>query len=442
MSVLRRKITGELAKWKANPKRHPLLVAGARQVGKTFAICDFAEKSYESRIYMNFEESPSLRRIFDGDLDADTLVMKITARFGDAKIIPGRTVLILDEIQSCPQARTAMKSLSGDPRLDVIATGSLPGLNHNKVSLYPTGYEEYMDMRSMDFEEFLWAIGIGEGTISDASGRLRRGEPLDPFVAETLEGYYRMHMAVGGMPEVVEDFAAHRDFGRVRAIQRKILRSYEDDVSKYAKGIDGTRARECLRSVPGQIGRRFRYSEVTGARGARRSMYDGGIEWLIGAGVVFKCYKAADLSLPIAYSRDMGLFKLYLHDTGLLTAMMEGGTASMLIEGEGGANWGKVAENAAACEIAGKGIEPMYFEQKDLEIDFVAALDGRAALIEVKSGSGRGSKSLDSMMSKMRGRARGIKFEREGAGTGEDGIERYPLFAAAFVFPDDSGYKL
>lgn len=440
--MLRRKITDDLIKWKANPKKHPLLVTGARQVGKTYTIEDFALKNYDSYIYMNFEKSPSLKGIFDGDLDIETLVMKITARFVDVKIIPGRTILVLDEIQSCPNARTALKSFSGDQRFDVIATGSLLGLNHSKVSLYPTGYEEYLVMRTLDFEEFLWAIGADEGLIFSVSGKLNRKEPLDQFILETFEEYYRRYMAVGGMPEVVDDFTVHKDFGRVRAIQEKIIRSYEDDISKYAERTAKTRARECLHSVPDQIGRRFRYSEIGGVHGARRSLYDSGIEWLIGAGVVFKSYKITEPARPLTYNRNMNLFKLFVHDVGLLVAMTEKETASMLLEGNQLVNGGKIAENATACEIIRKRIEPMYFGDKDLEVDFVTAIGSDVVMIEVKSGNNKTSKSLDSVMSRSKGHMRGIKLERTNILIDRDGVEHYPLFAAAFIFPDDSGYKL
>jgi predicted AAA+ superfamily ATPase len=440
--VLRRKITDDLGKWKKNPKRHPLLVTGARQVGKTYIIDDFARKNYDSFIYINFETTPSLRKIFDGDLDMDTLAMKISARFSEKKIVPGKTILVLDEIQSCPGARTALKSFSGDPRFDVIATGSLLGLNHSKVSLYPTGYEEYLEMHTLDFEEFLWALEIDAGLISSVSEKLNRREPLDPFILETFEEHYRKYMAVGGMPEAVDDFAANKDFGRVRAIQEKIIRSYEDDISKYAEGIVRTRAKECLHSVPDQIGRRFRYNEVTGVHGARRSMYDGGIEWLIEAGVAFKSYRVTEPALPLTYNRNMGLFKLFIHDVGLLVCMIEGETAPMLLEGDSSVNGGKIAENAVACELVGKRIRPMHFGRKDLEIDFVTVLGRDVVMVEVKSGNNKRSKSLDSVMSGERGRMRGIKLERTNVAIDEEGVEHYPLFAAAFIFPDDSGYKL
>ncbi|MCL1811171.1 MAG: AAA family ATPase [Methanomassiliicoccaceae archaeon] len=429
-------------KWKANPKRHPLLVTGARQVGKTYSIEDFAAKNYESYIYINFEKSPSLRKIFNGDLDMETLIMNITARFSETKIVPGKTLLVLDEIQSCPNARTAMKSFSGDPRFDVIATGSLLGLNQSEVSLYPTGYEEYMEMYSLDFEEFLWALGIGADIISSVSTKLNLKEPLDPFILETFEGYFRQYMAVGGMPGVVDDFIVNKDFGRVRAIQKNIIRSYEDDISKYAKGVVRTRAKECLYSIPDQLGRRFRYNEVTGVHGARRSMYDGGIEWLIGAGVVFKSYKITEPTPPLTYNRDMALFKLFLHDVGLLVCMMESDTVSMLLEGSPLVNWGKVAESAVACEIVRKQIEPMYFEDKNLEVDFVTVIERDVVMTEVKSGNNKMSKSLDSVMSRKIGHIRGVKLERSNVITDHTGVEHYPLFAAAFIFPDDSGYKL
>ncbi|MDR3205739.1 MAG: AAA family ATPase [Candidatus Methanoplasma sp.] len=432
-----------LLRWKANPNKHPLLVRGARQVGKTFIIDDFAKKHYKSCIYINFETDPRHAGLFEGALDARTLTQLISLRFIDTPIIPGSTLLFLDEIQSCPRARVALKFLSGGD-MDIIATGSLLGVNKFEVSSYPVGYEEYMDMHSLDFEEFLWALGADDGMISHVADKIRRKEPPEQSIMEDFQKYFTWHMVVGGMPEAVNDFVRNKDFIRVLAIQKKIVESCKSDISKYAKGAMKTRAGECLNSVPYQMGDRFRYAGVEGVKGARRSMCDGSLEWLIDAGVIFKCHNVSEPAMPLKFNRNFDVFKVFFHDTGLLASMMEAENIFEIVKGNVLVNKGKIAENAVAGEIMRKRGELMYFARRksDAEVDFVLGLAEGVTAIEVKSGNNNNSKSLDLLMSDRYHVPRGIKFEISNVYTDDRGIEHYPLFACAFVIPDSSKYVL
>lgn len=246
---MRRKMMDILLDWKAEPKKNPLLIRGARQVGKTYVVNEFS-KSYPNYIYINFEEEADLKRIFEGNLDINTLIMNISMQFIDKRLEPGKTLIFIDEIQACPNARTALKFFAIDGRFDIIASGSLLGMTLKEVSSYPVGYEDAVDMYSMDFEEFLWALGASPELIEHIASKIDGKQSLENAVLDSMDEYFRWYMIVGGMPAAVSDFAANRDFGRVRRIQRKIVDGYMSDISKHASGVARTRAKECLGSVP------------------------------------------------------------------------------------------------------------------------------------------------------------------------------------------------
>ncbi|MDR3283329.1 MAG: ATP-binding protein [Candidatus Methanoplasma sp.] len=439
--MLKRKITEGLVKWKNDPEKKSLLVKGARQVGKTFIIDDFARKNYEVYVYINFELAPKTREIFAGDLDTGTLTREIDYRF-NTRIVPGKTLIFLDEIQSCPPARTAMKSFTLDKQYDVIASGSLLGLNYKDVPSYPVGYEEQMTLHPMDFEEFLWAMGVGDDKISEVSLRLKSKEPLGNAALDMFDGYFRQFMAVGGMPDVVRTYAKTRDLDQALSRQRAIVETYRDDIAKYAYGRDKSNARLCLDSIPAQIGKRFKISEATGKSNVGMREYGSGLEWLYDSGITQWCYNVSEPALPLSVNRRFNVFKLYMWDTGLLASMMEGGLAYSLVRDENHVNRGKIAENAIAGVIGGKEIMITYFEKKgNLEVDFILNIGNQVTAVEVKSGNNAKSKSLDSVMSDRHNVPRGIKLERTDTCVDEKGVEHYPLFAAAFIFPDNSPHR-
>lgn len=361
----------------------------------------------------------------------------------DVRITPKRTMIFLDEIQSCPGARTAIRFMVRDGRFDIVASGSLLGLNHKEVSSYPAGDESTVDMYSLDFEEFLWALGVSDGLIADVRGRLSRKEQLNTFLLDRFDEYFRWYMIVGGMPAVVEEFVGSHDFGRVRQTQKRILDAYKADISKYAKGVSKSRARDCLLSVPEQMGGRFRYKDVEGIDGSGYSAYGDSLNWLTDAGIIFKCVNVSGPTLPLSFNVKYNVFKVFMSDPGILTAMMEKDTVPALLRGDSLVNGGVVAENAVAGELVRKGTQMTYFERKGrLEVDFVMGIGATVTAVEVKSGNNAKSKSLDSLMSDKYGVPRGIKLERTNVHIDEKGVEHYPLFAAAFIFPDDSGYVL
>ncbi|MCL2031730.1 MAG: AAA family ATPase [Methanomassiliicoccaceae archaeon] len=440
--MLRRKMTDYLIEWKNKPKKNCLLVKGPRQVGKTFIIEDFAKKNYDNYIYINFETMPQMTEIFNGNLDTDTLVRELSLHFPWVKFEPGNLLIFFDEIQSCPNARVSLKPFSIDGRFDVIASGSLLGLNYKKVSSYPVGYETKVEMRSLDFEEFLWAFGISEDVISYVSEAILEKKPISDSILNKMDEYYRWYMILGGMPEVVNRFLGTNSFAEAALVQKVIVDGYEDDISKYAATEDKSKIREILRLIPIQLAKdnkRFRYSDISSwkqGEGARE--YGNSLDWLHDAGIIDYSYNLQEPYAPLAANLRLNSFKIYFHDTGLLMSMMEHGVAIAINNGEIKVNKGAIAENITAEELSKNGVMLTYFERKGkLELDFVLNPDGRVTAVEVKSGNNTKAKSLDSVMSEKYGVERGIKLEKTNIYVDEKGVEHYPLFAVAFLFRID-----
>lgn len=433
--MLRRKIADRLTEWKNDPERKALLLKGARQVGKTFSVDDFARRNYGTYIHINFEENPSYSSMFSGDKDVDSIIRRMSMRFKDAEFVPGDTLIFLDEIQNCPDARVAMKFFTMDGRYDVIGTGSLLGVRYREVSSYPVGYEDSLRMRSLDFEEFLWAMDVDQGTIDEVRRCISEKRPIDGYVMSRFDEYFRWYLITGGMPEAVWTFKRTNHFGRVRNVQKDILRGYLDDITRYAEGADKNRVRASFYSIPGQLSKRnkkFVYADVEGRKDSRYDTYGSSLSWLYDADIIGFCYNLNEPVLPLLANRRMNAFKIYLNDTGLLTALMEDGLAEALLNDDLFVNQGAIMENGIAEMISKSGHDLTYFERRGtLEVDFVANLNGTVAAIEVKSGSNRQAKSLGVVMTRYG--VRGIMFERSNIYVDDRGVEHYPLFAAAFM---------
>jgi len=442
--MLRRKMTDILLEWKQSPNKKSLLVMGARQVGKTYTIDDFAKKNYKNYVNINFELSKEKKIIFEGDLDIDTLLIKLSAHFSGVNFEPGKTLIFLDEIQNCPGARVALKTFTMDGRFDVIASSSLLGLNYKEVSSYPVGYESAVWMHPMDFEEFLWAYGIDTKVIEYVSGKINNREELDISILEKLEEYFRLYMTVGGMPKAVNTFLSTKNMGAVLKVQRGIVRGYMNDIAKYLPGSEKRKAQSCLLSVPVQLSKRnkkFTYTEIESKKNAGSRYYSSCLSWLYDAGIISFSNNLQEPTLPLAANRKLNSFKVYMKDTGLLVSMLDEGTAAAIIGEDLNINEGGVTENAIAGVIDRKGLMLNYFEKKGrLEGDFVLNLSGVATAIEVKSGNNKQSISLDTLMSDKYKVKRGMKLETSNIFTDEKGVEHYPLFASEFLFPESVGH--
>lgn len=437
--MLKRKITQKLLEWKNEKNKQCLLVRGARQVGKTYIIEDFAKKNYKSYIYINFELYPEYKQIFDGNLDIKTLKMKLEVTFPETPLITNNTILFLDEIQACPNARTALKTFALDQTIDVIASGSLLGLYYKEISSYPVGYERVIDMYPLDFEEFLWGIGIKEEIISLARSSFENKQPLDEYILKQLEEQFKMYLLVGGMPRIVENYIETSSLAKVLELQKGILENYKLDILKYADEKEKQKIINCFESIPIQLSKpnkKFSYANIinnTTSDGERK--YTSSIEWLRDAGIINFCYNLSEPAAPLASNIKLNCYKIYVRDIGLLVALFESGVQKDILNDNLYINEGAILENVCAEEIKIKYDKVMYFEKKSkLEIDFILNIDGKVTALEIKSGNNKQAKSLKSIIDNYKTVTRYIKLEKNtNIYVDEDNIEHYPLFMIMFI---------
>lgn len=443
--MLKRKMYNVLLAWKNEKKienkRECLLMKGARQVGKTYLIREFAKNEYESFIEINFHEQKSLKIIFDGDKTAEEIYKRLTANIPGAKLIPGKTLIFLDEIQKCAGARTALKFLAEDGRFDIIASGSLLGLSYGKddddevepVESIPVGYEKTVMMYSLDFEEFLWAYGYTDETIKYLKSFYESNEKIPSEIHEKFESLLREYLVVGGMPEVVASFAKFKDFTKVQEIQDKILSSYSDDISQHAKGVEKVKVRKCYDSIPRQLARenkKFKFSELEHKATARK--YGDSVQWLRDANMAYMCYNTTTPMLPLKVYEKENEFKLYIADTGLLLAMFGFATKQALLNGNlKGFAKGGIYENFVAETLVKNGYALHYYKPgENSELEFIIEKDGEIIPIEVKAGN-TATKSLDSFIKEF---APSIAIKLIGGNIGMvDSKLSIPHFLAMFI---------
>ena len=390
--MLRRKIQDTLLQWKNTPGHKPLVIKGCRQCGKTFSVREFAKKNYKHEAYLNFLQDSSYASIFSGSLEVNHLVMMMSALLPDAVFEAGTTAIILDEIQDCPDARTALKFFHLDGRFDVICTGSLLGVRGygKEPKSVPVGYETVIDMFPLDFEEFLWANGISEPMISVLKECLKKESPVPEALHNRFRQLLLQYVVVGGMPEAVQLFVDTKQVGSVLQLQRDIIRSYEDDMIKYADKKDKGRIAECFQSIPKQLSKenkKFQYSVVR--KGGTAAQYAGSLQWVEDAGIISRCYNLTLPELPLDGNAIEDVFKVYMKDTGLLISMLEDGTQFDVLQGKLYGYKGAIFENLIADFFAKMG-RKLYYYHKDsgLEIDFVIRWRGECALVEVKAETG------------------------------------------------------
>ncbi|MDO4437940.1 MAG: AAA family ATPase [Eubacteriales bacterium] len=391
--MLKRKIEQKLVEWKNSENHKPLIIKGCRQCGKTFSVLDFAKKNYKNVVYLNFFQNPDYISIFSGSLEVDNIVMMLSALLGSEAVFEsGNTVIILDEIQECPEARTALKFFRIDGRYDVIGTGSLLGVKGygKEPKSIPVGSETVIDMYPLDFEEFLWANGINENVISILKQCLEREVPVPEALHKRMKQLLLQYTVVGGMPDAVQTFIDSKQMDEVLKIQRDIVRSYEDDMVKYAGRKDKSHIKECFQSIPKQLSKenkKFQYSVVK--KGSTASQYLGSLQWIEDAGIIERCYNLSITELPLDGNAEEDVFKVYMCDCGLFVSMLEDGTQYDILQGNLHGYKGAIFENLIA-DILGKMNRKLYYFHKDsgLEVDFVIRYQGQCTLLEVKAATG------------------------------------------------------
>lgn len=399
--MLKRKIEEELIAWKNDSNRKPLVIKGCRQCGKTFIVQKFAEENYANVVYLNFMQDSDYALAFEGSKRVDDIVMNLSAMIPQSQFIANETCIIIDEIQECPAARTALKFFKMDGRYDIIATGSLLGVkgygerrnssgNESSKTSIPVGYETIIDMYPLDFEEFLWANGISEAIIGKLTECLDSIQPVPEAIHQKMRQLILQYTVVGGMPSVVNTFVNTHNMGRVLAEQRGIVAEYEEDMVKYASDADKPRIRECFESIPRQLSKeykKFQYSTIR--KGAKASQYTGSIQWIEDAGIITRCRNLTITELPLNGNAIDDCFKIYMADTGLFVSMLDDGTQFDIMQGNLHAYKGAIFENLVA-DIFTKMKRRLYYFRKDsgLEVDFVTRYKGECVLVEVKAKDG------------------------------------------------------
>ena len=402
--MLRRKIEEVLIKWKNTPNHKPLIIKGCRQCGKTFSVNAFAKEHYTHVVYLNFFEHPDFKLAFEGSKQVDSLIMNLTALLPNSNFVPGQTCIILDEIQECSAARTAIKFFKIDGRYDVIATGSLLGVrgykgNETDYNSIPVGYEQHIEMFPLDFEEFLWANGISPEIIALVTKSLQDRQPVSPAIHQRMRQLMLEYVVVGGMPEVVNRFIATHNMSDVLEEQRSIITGYKEDMVKYAANEDKVKLRAAFESIPRQLSKenkKFQFSVIK--KGARAKEYITGIQWLEDAGIIIRCRNLSITERPLEGNAIEDSFKIYMRDTGLFVSMLEEGTQFDILQGRLYGYKGAIFENLIA-DIFTKMGRRLYYYRKDsgLEIDFVIRYHSECVLVEVKASTGN-TKSIKTIL--------------------------------------------
>lgn len=439
---MERKIIAEFHAWKSDPSHKALLVKGCRQVGKTYAILEFVRSNYDSFAYFNLEQDRDVSKIFDDpDITASTILERLSY-YSDVELHDHRSVIVLDEIQASISAYSALKGLAEDGRYDIIASGSLLGVKINDLQrLSPLGYVNIVNMYPMDFEEFLWANGAKRSLTEYLRHCIQGMEPIDKAICAKVNNLFRRFMVIGGMPAAVKAYSDSRNYHKAYVIQRNILEIISEDAERYSKGDNRLKVSACLNSVPRQLARsndKFTYFDVEKSKGGKR-LYGSAILWLLRTGLIYECHNVSEPIAPLDSRVRLGSFKIFMEDTGVLTAMMDRGTASDIVNKDIYTNNGAVMENAICCALRRNGYEPKFYEKinSTLEVDFVINVGGRVWAIEVKSGKDKRAKSLSTLF-KDHAVSRCIKISDGNIFTDENGIDSLPLFGACLLPEADS----
>ncbi|MCP4220312.1 MAG: ATP-binding protein [bacterium] len=394
---MKRLLYEQLLEWKANPSRKPLLLQGARQVGKTYLLEEFADREYQDCAYFNFEKTPELGPLFENSLAPDLLLESLGAFIG-RRISPGTTLVIFDEIQAFPRAITSLKYFCEDaPQYHVVAAGSLLGVSVGKTTSFPVGKVNFMTLYPMNFFEYL--LANNEDVLLEYLQKINTGQaPAEP-VHDKLMRLFKYYLYIGGMPEVVREYVANKDIGRVREIQAEILSAYERDFLKYSSPTEAVRVAEVWRSIPFQLARenkKFKYGDVK--KGSRASRYETAIGWLRKAGLIYVIRNLKTPKLPLPGYCDLDKFKIYMLDPGLLGAMLAVSSQAIIIGDRLFSEYnGAFIENYAACELVNQKTADTIFywtSKSDAEVHFVFTVGEKIVPLEVKSGSSRRKKSL------------------------------------------------
>ena len=390
--LLKRKIDKYLTDWKNRPDRKPLIIKGARQIGKTRSVEWFAGQNYASVIEINFIEQKKYREIFNDGFEVDAILKNISLLNPELKFIPGNTIFFFDELQACPNCATSLKFFKLDGRFDVICSGSLMGISYNEIESNSVGYKEDYEMHSMDFEEFLWAKGYNDEFTADLLSHMLDVRPLSELQMDTLMSLFRDYVIIGGMPEVVSTYVRNKNFSGTLDIQRQLLKDYEEDITKYVEGLDKAKMKAVYNHIStflAKENKRFQITKI--ARNARNRDYMGCVEWLADAGVVNVCYCLNQPELPLKGNYDPKMYKIYFKDTGLLIASLDEEAQEDLRANRNlGTYKGAIYENIVGDMLVKQGYRLFYYhsDRPALEMDFFIRSADSLIPVEVKANDG------------------------------------------------------
>ena len=402
--MLRRKIENTLEQWKSTSGHKPLVVMGIRQCGKTFIVQHFAAAHYKTVVYINFIKQPERINAFVGSKDVNVILLNLSAQIQGVSFTPGDTCFIFDEIQECPEARTSLKFFKEDGRFDVIATGSLLGvqgygdekkkqrrrlveLKEPGINSVPVGSEDIIEMYPLDFEEFLWANGLSEDVVETLRKCYREEKPVPAGIHVAMKQFLNLYVTIGGLPEPINAFLKTNNMNEVSKAYKSILKEYRDDMVKYAPDKDKPHIRECFNSIPKQLAKdnkKFQYNKVK--PGGRSDTYLGSLQWLEDAGIICRCYNTDITGLPMEGNAKDNVFKVYTADIGLLVEMLGPGVRADILQGNLGGFKGAIYENLMADTLHKKE-QNLYYFQKDsgMELDFLVRINGECVPLEVKA---------------------------------------------------------
>ncbi len=390
--LLKRKIDKYLTDWKNRPDRKPLIIKGARQIGKTRSVEWFAGQNYASVIEINFIEQKKYSEIFNDGFEVDAILKNISLLNPELKFIPGNTIFFFDELQACPNCATSLKFFKLDGRFDVICSGSLMGISYNEIESNSVGYKEDYEMHSMDFEEFLWAKGYNDEFTADLLSHMLDVRPLSELQMDTLMSLFRDYVIIGGMPEVVSTYVRNKNFSGTLDIQRQLLKDYEEDITKYVEGLDKAKVKAVYNHIStflAKENKRFQITKI--ARNARNRDYMGCVEWLADAGVVNVCYCLNQPELPLKGNYDPKMYKIYFKDTGLLIASLDEEAQEDLRANRNlGTYKGAIYENIVGDMLVKQGYRLFYYhsDRPALEMDFFIRSADSLIPVEVKANDG------------------------------------------------------
>ncbi len=463
--MLTRDIFNDLIEWK-NRKHHPLIISGLRQTGKTFIAKEFGKKFYKSILYIDFRENKTIHSAFEGDFDVNKMLTSISACIPHTKIVEGETLLIFDEIQDCPNARSSLKYWDIDGRFDIIATGSflsVKGFRAPYTRGIPVGYEEHMEMYPLSFREFLINSGLNKDVLDYVQTSIDNSTPIEKTIHERMRYYFKQYLIVGGMPESVNAFFSSHDIALVGRIQKRILTSIKNDFGRYKDNDGGDkineklklRAEAALDSLPSQLSKEYKKFQFSLVNTKGNSIEKAeGIEYLEDVGLVIRSYNTRELTSPLEGAKISSEFKAFVLDTGLLVSLLGIEAPGKILNNEIGAYKGAIIENITASSFVTAGLRLYYYHASSgsPELDFVYEKGEDVTIVECKSSNTRAT-SMKFVLSHPErfGEHKAVKYADTNIGGGE-GFKTYPLYALGFLkkeekhmivdFPDPGELKV